>query len=184
MKMTTRVAFDNMKYHRSKNILIGIAIMLTTFLLYVVPSVGKGMIDTQNAAVNKIYPTWHAMYRDVDADTAQKLVLHHDIEQSGLMVNVGEMMLGKATVSLMYLDESAAGLYRVMPERGRLPEAEDEIVVSQGILEALGQQADIGDTVCVPYQVYRDEGLDYGQEKEFRVCGFLADSDLSREQKV
>lgn len=184
MKMTTRVAFDNMKYHRSKNILIGIAIMLTTFLLYVVPSVGKGMIDTQNAAVNKAYPTWHAMYRDVDADTAQKLVLHHDIEQSGLMVHVGEMMLGKATVSLMYLDESAAGLYRVMPERGRLPEAEDEIVVSQGILEALGQQADIGDTVRVPYQVYRDGGLDYGQEKEFRVCGFLADSDLSREQKV
>ena len=30
MKMTTRVAFDNMKYHKSRNILIGIAIILTT----------------------------------------------------------------------------------------------------------------------------------------------------------
>ena len=41
MKMTTRVAFDNMKYHKSRNILIGIAIILTTMLLFVVPTVGK-----------------------------------------------------------------------------------------------------------------------------------------------
>ena len=184
MKMTTRVAFDNMKYHKSKNILIGIAIMLTTLLLFVVPSVGKSMIDTQNAAINKIYPTWHAMYRDMDADTMQRLVLHHDIERYGLMMRVGEMMLGNADVSLMYLDETAADLYRVMPETGYIPMREDEIVVSQGILEALGQQADIGDFITVPYQIYRDGGLDYMQEKEFRICGFLQDADSSREQKV
>ena len=184
MKMTTRVAFDNMKYHRSKNILIGIAIMLTTFLLFVVPSVGKGMVDVQNAAINKVYPTWHAMYRDVDTDTMRGLVLHHDIERYGFMINVGEMMIEDTTVSLMYLDETAAELYRVLPERGRIPETEEEIVVSQGILEALGQQADIGDTIRVPYQIYRGDGLDYRQEREFRVCGFLADSSLSREQRV
>ncbi len=184
MKMATRVAFDNMKYHRSKNILIGIAIMLTTFLLFVVPSVGKGMVDVQNAAINKVYPTWHAMYRDVDTDTMRGLVLHHDIERYGFMINVGEMMIEDTTVSLMYLDETAAELYRVLPERGRIPETQDEIVVSQGILEALGQQADIGDTIRVPYQIYRGDGLDYRQEREFRVCGFLADSSLSREQRV
>ena len=50
MKMTTRVAFDNMKYHRSRNILIGTAIILTTMLLFVVPTVGKGMVDLQFAA--------------------------------------------------------------------------------------------------------------------------------------
>ena len=184
MKMTTRVAFYNMKYHKSKNILIGIAIMLTTLLLFVVPSVGKSMIDTQNAAINKSYPTWHAIYRDVDADTMQELVLHHDIERYGLMMSVGEMTLEHADVSLTYLDETAAELYRVMPESGYIPMQEDEIVVSQGILEALGQQADIGDTITVPYQIYRDKGLDYMQEKEFQVCGFLEDTDSNREQKV
>lgn len=184
MKMTTQIAFDNMKYHRSRNILVGIAIMLTTLLLFVVPSVGKSMIDTQNTAVNKYYPTWHAIYPNVDTDTMQKLVLHHDIERYGLMMNVGEMMLENADVSLIYLDENAADLYRVLPERGCIPTQADEIVVSQGILEALGQQADIGDFITVPYQIYRGAGLDYMQEKEFRVCGFLEDTDLSREQKV
>lgn len=184
MKMTTQIAFDNMKFYRSRNILIGIAIMLTTLLLFVVPSVGKSMIDTQNVAVNKSYPTWHAIYPDVDADTTQKLVLHHDIERYGLMMRVGEMMLENADVSLIYLDENAADLYRVLPKSGYIPMQADEIVVSQGILEALGQQADIGDSITVPYQIYRGTGLDYMQEKEFRVCGFLEDTDLSREQKV
>lgn len=60
MKMTTRVAFDNMKYGKSKNILIGIAIFLTTMLLFIVPTVGKGFIDLQFAATNELYPSWHA----------------------------------------------------------------------------------------------------------------------------
>ena len=33
MKMTTRVAYCNMRHYKSKNILIGIAIILTTLLL-------------------------------------------------------------------------------------------------------------------------------------------------------
>ena len=49
MKMTTRVAYDNMKYYKSRNILIGIAIVLTTLLLLVIPTVGKGMADYQFA---------------------------------------------------------------------------------------------------------------------------------------
>lgn len=43
--MTTRVAYNNMRYHKSRNILIGIAIVLTTMLILVIPTVGKGMID-------------------------------------------------------------------------------------------------------------------------------------------
>lgn len=34
MKMTTRVAYCNMRHYKSKNILIGIAIILTTLLHY------------------------------------------------------------------------------------------------------------------------------------------------------
>ena len=56
MTMTTIVALKNMKYHKSKNILTGIAVLLTTFLLFVIPTVGYGIIETQNAAVNRTYP--------------------------------------------------------------------------------------------------------------------------------
>lgn len=183
MKMTTRVAYCNMRHYKSKNILIGIAIILTTLLLFVIPSIGKGMVEVNFAVINKIYPTWHALYRNVDESTVMKLAAHHDVKTYGLRSDAGYMNLEDATVSMMYMDRTGMELYKVKLKEGQLPQKENDIVVSKGILEALGQNGKIGDTITVPYQILKDDGLDYTKEKDFRICGFLADNESSKEQK-
>ena len=184
MKMTTRVAYDNMKYYKSRNILIGIAIVLTTLLLFVIPTVGKGMIDYQFAAVRRMYPSWHALYRNVDEETVRQLTAHHDISTYGLRSDAGYMNLDDADVSMMFMDAKGLELYKMELAKGRLPEREDEIVVSEGILKELGQQGDIGDTVTVPYQIYRGGSLDLTETKEFQICGFFEDSDSNLENRI
>lgn len=183
MKMTTRVAYCNMRHYKSKNILIGIAIILTTLLLFVIPSIGKDMVEVNFAVINKIYPTWHALYRNVDESTVMKLAAHHDVKTYGLRSDAGYMNLEDATVSMMYMDRTGMELYKVKLKEGQLPQKENDIVVSKGILEALGQNGKIGDTITVPYQILKDDGLDYTKEKNFRICGFLADNESSKEQK-
>lgn len=183
MKMTTRVAYCNMRHYKSKNILIGIAIILTTLLLFVIPSIGKDMVEVNFAVINKIYPTWHALYRNVDESTVMKLAAHHDVKTYGLRSDAGYMNLEDATVSMMYMDRTGMELYKVKLKEGQLPQKENDIVVSKGILEALGQNGKIGDTITVPYQILKDDGLDYTEEKDFRICGFLADNESSKEQK-
>lgn len=183
MKMTTRVAYCNMRHYKSKNILIGIAIILTTLLLFVIPSIGKDMVEVNFAVINKIYPTWHALYRNVDESTVMKLAAHHDVKTYGLRSDAGYMNLEDATVSMMYMDRTGMELYKVKLKEGQLPQKENDIVVSKGILEALGQNGKIGDTIIVPYQILKDDGLDYTKEKDFRICGFLADNESSKEQK-
>lgn len=183
MKMTTRVAYCNMLHYKSKNILIGIAIILTTLLLFVIPSIGKDMVEVNFAVINKIYPTWHALYRNVDESTVMKLAAHHDVKTYGLRSDAGYMNLEDATVSMMYMDRTGMELYKVKLKEGQLPQKENDIVVSKGILEALGQNGKIGDTITVPYQILKDDGLDYTKEKDFRICGFLADNESSKEQK-
>lgn len=183
MKMTTRVAYCNMRHYKSKNILIGIAIILTTLLLFVIPSIGKDMVEVNFAVINKIYPTWHALYRNVDESTVMKLAAHHDVKTYGLRSDAGYMNLEDATVSMMYMDRTGMELYKVKLKEGQLPQKENDIVVSKGILEALGQNGKIGDIITVPYQILKDDGLDYTKEKEFRICGFLADNESSKEQK-
>jgi len=183
MKMTTRVAYCNMRHYKSKNILIGIAIILTTLLLFVIPSIGKDMVEVNFAVINKIYPTWHALYRNVDESTVMKLAAHHDVKTYGLRSDAGYMNLEDATVSMMYMDRTGMELYKVKLKEGQLPQKENDIVVSKGILEALGQNGEIGDTITVPYQILKDDGLDYTKEKDFRICGFLADNESSKEQK-
>ena len=183
MKMTTRVAYCNMRHYKSKNILIGIAIILTTLLLFVIPSIRKDMVEVNFAVINKIYPTWHALYRNVDESTVLKLAAHHDVKTYGLRSDAGDMNLEDATVSMMYMDRTGMELYKVKLKEGQLPQKENDIVVSKGILEALGQNGKIGDTITVPYQILKDDGLDYTKEKDFRICGFLADNESSKEQK-
>lgn len=183
MKMTTRVAYCNMRHYKSKNILIGIAIILTTLLLFVIPSIGKDMVEVNFAVINKIYPTWHALYRNVDESTVMKLAAHHDVKTYGLRSDAGYMNLEDATVSMMYMDRTGMELYKVKLKEGQLPQKENDIVVSKGILEALGQNGKIGDTITVPYQILKDDGLDYTKEKDFRICGFLEDNESSKEQK-
>lgn len=183
MKMTTRVAYCNMRHYKSKNILIGIAIILTTLLLFVIPSIGKDMVEVNFAVINKIYPTWHALYRNVDESTVMKLAAHHDVKTYGLRSDAGYMNLEDATVSMMYMDRTGMELYKVKLKEGQLPQKENDIVVSKGILEALGQNGKIGDTITAPYQILKDDGLDYTKEKDFRICGFLADNENSKEQK-
>ena len=183
MKMTTRVAYCNMRHYKSKNILIGIAIILTTLLLFVIPSIGKDMVEVNFAVINKIYPTWHALYRNVDESTVMQLTAQHDVKTYGLRSDAGYMNLEDATVSMMYMDRTGMELYKVKLKEGQLPQKENDIVVSKGILEALGQNGKIGDTITVPYQILKDDGLDYTKEKDFRICGFLADNESSKEQK-
>lgn len=181
--MIGKISIANMKYHRSKNILTGIAIFLTTLLLFLVPTVGYDLIAGQQAAINELYPTWHALYRDVSEDTAQRLSAHHLISRRGLRSDVGYMSVEDAEISMIYMDEEGLDLYHLKLAEGTLPYAENEIVVSKGILEELSQTGGIGATITVPYQVNRDGGLDYVQEKEFVVSGLLDDTEINKEQR-
>lgn len=184
MSMVTRIAFGNMKYHKSRNILIGIAIFLTTLLLFLVPNIGKNLLDGQTTVVNDVYPSWHALYRDVDADTVQKLSAHHDVLDYGLRSDAGVMVAGDAQVSMIYMDEQGLSLYNIALAEGTLPQKENEIVVSKGILKALDQDGKIGSTITVPYQIERDGGLDLTGEQEFVISGFFEDSAASEEQQI
>ena len=183
MSMVFKIALSNMKYHKSKNVLTGIAIFLTTLLLFLVPTMGMDLINSQKAAVNKVYPTWHALFQNVPEDTVIKLASHHLVERYGLRGDLGYMAADDTNISMLYMDAQAIEMYKTKLSEGRLPEAENEIVVSRGILESLSLSGEIGDTVTILYQVYRNGSLDFIQKKDFVICGFLPDTETNKEQK-
>ncbi|MDD7050888.1 MAG: FtsX-like permease family protein [Lachnospiraceae bacterium] len=183
MSMITEIAVANLKYHKSKNILTGIAIFLTTLLLFLVPTIGMDLINCQKAAINEEYPTWHALFRNVSEDTAKKLSSHHMLECFGLRNDLGYIAVDDANIAMMYMDAQAVEMYKLKLSEGRLPEAENEIVLSRGILEELSLSGEIGDTATISYQVYRNGSSDFIQKKDFVICGFLPDTEESKEQK-
>ncbi|MBO5302819.1 MAG: ABC transporter permease [Lachnospiraceae bacterium] len=184
MKMVRKIAFANMKYHKSKNILTGIAIFLTTLLLYMVPTVGMALINGQFAMINELYPMWHGRYRELDSQIVEKLEVHHDIARYGLRSDVGKIKDTKAEVMLFYMDKECMDLCKIHLAEGRFPEKSEEIVVTKGILKEIGQQGNIGDTIRIPCQIYRNGGLDFAEEKQFVISGFLEDAEMEDENRT
>ena len=160
--------------------MIGAAIALTAFLLTAAPTVILGFITIQNQAVNKYYPTFHAMFRDVDSQTAKKLLADERVEQAGLREDAAAMYCDRdpdVRITMLSIDQAAAELSRQELAEGHFPEKADEIVVSKGILEAMGLEGTTGDRIQVPFRP--NGGSETRESREFTISGMVADSEIS-----
>lgn len=186
MNIITKTALSNFKKNKSRNVLIGIAIALTTLLLTVVPTALYGMIDMELSAMKNIYPSYHGMYRNVPEKDAKKMQSDAALKNVGLRLDPGMVALEsqKASVSMAFYDKNTVKLGKFDLENGRFPEKADEIVVSEGILKVLNQKGEIGDKITVPYQIYEENGLGLKREKEFTITGMTKDSKESLEKNI
>lgn len=186
MKMINRVALANTKYHKGKNLLSGIAIILTSVLVFLITSIGLGVVNVQNAAVNKVYPTWHAMYRQVSEENMGKIAQHDLIGEYGLRQDVGESVLNKDDFILIsYLDNGAQKLAKQTFTKGHAPKKGNDAVLSRDALKTLGYpNAKIGDTIKIPIQIYEADGMGLQQEQTFRLTGFSPDIKNQNDEKI
>jgi len=176
MSMVNSTALANLRQNKGKNILTGIAIFLTAILIFTIPALGIGVADLQMSAVNKIYPTYHAMFRNVDAQTAEELSYRAEIDSLGLRQDAAQIIIPKGSAPMIYMDETALLLGKMELENGAFPKSGNEIAVSQNLLKLLGLTAQPGDTISLSYQPLENGGLGYEKSKDFVVSGILPSS--------
>lgn len=183
MNTVTRTALANVKQNKSRNILSGIAIILTTLLIFIVLTVGYDSITIRFAGVNAYYPTYHAMFRQVTQEHADALKSHADLETVGLREDFGQVVCSDSDtlIVMMAMDSEALTLNKAELEEGSFPQTGNEVVIYRSMLDVLGIQADIGDEITLPFQLYEDGGMGYQQEDTFVVSGFLEGSDTAQE---
>lgn len=184
MKTVTKTALANVRQNKGRNILCGVAIALTTLLIFSILTIGFGIVHLQNAAVNAYYPNFHIMFRGVSEDGIKQLKAFDDIEEMGLREDFGQITDDDATMLMIAMDSKAISLNKQELEEGDFPKEKDEIVVTRSMLAELGMQAEIGDTITLPYQLYEGNMLGYGQEDTFRICGFAKQAESANENKT
>ena len=62
MKTVTKTALANVRQNKVRNLISGVAIILTTLLIFMVLTVGYAAVEVRFAAVNAYYPAYHAMF--------------------------------------------------------------------------------------------------------------------------
>lgn len=188
MNMITTTALANFRKNKSRNILVGIAIGLTTFLLTAVPTMITGQIGLQFRAVNELYTPFHGMYRNVDDAAAKEMLKDKTFEKAGVREDPAYIYCeGKrSSVNMMAMDPVVAELSKIKLKKGRLPEKADEIVVSKGLLKYMGLDGDVGDQLILPFQPVKSDGSGLGElmQKEFTVTGLIEDTRQALEQDI
>lgn len=183
MKTVTRTAFANLKLNRTRNIISGVAILLTTLLIFSVLSIGFGTISVQFAAVNEYYPTYHVMYRQVSEENVKKLKAHNLIEDMGIREDFAYGVDDDSDILFLAMDSLGISYNKIELEEGTFPSGEKDIALPRQMLEEYGlEDARVGDEITLPFQLVEDGGLGYQTEDTFQISGFLK-ADINEEKK-
>ena len=113
MKTVTKTALANARQNRTRNMISGAAIILTTLLIFMVLTVGYASVKVRFAAVNAYYPPYHAMFRQVSEEDAGKLKSHNDMEEVGLRSDLGEGVDDDSTILFLWMDAQALELNKI-----------------------------------------------------------------------
>ncbi|WP_027701707.1 ABC transporter permease [Metaclostridioides mangenotii] len=173
MKTVTKTALANLKQNKGRNILSGIAIILTTILMLATMTFGFGMVKLQATAVNKVYPTWHVMYRDMPEHKVEALKQHADVETLGKRIDIAEATVKDSAVRFINLDKISSELNKVKLKSGKMPASKNDIALTQGLLNKIGKNLKVGDLVSFPYQIIEKDGLGYEKQGEFKISGII-----------
>lgn len=176
-----RVADRTRKAGRGRNVIAVLAIALTTLLFTSVFTVGGSLIEkNQEETMRQVGGSAHAGFKYLtqeEYDIVKKDKKLKDVSYRTLVGDAVNDDLKKLRTEVSYYEDLNAKLSFCYPEKGRMPEAEDEIVTSDFVLKALGVTCEIGAKVPVVLDV---DGKRY--DKIFTLSGYYKGDMISQSQ--
>lgn len=185
MKKTNTVrglALSKLRYNKSRTILTGIAIMLTTMLLMAIGTIGMAMLDMNRQMYAEA--DYHASFADLTPDQVDILSRHIQVEAMSTAEAFADIVNGKMNGALAYretikdtrtTDEEDA-FHSVYLESGHYPEAEDEIASSPAFFRRVGAEPVIGGKVTLSFRI---NGKGEILTRDFTICGLEPDVEIS-----
>ncbi len=185
MKRTNTVrglALSKLRYNKSRTMLTGIAIMLTTMLLMAIGTVGTAALDMNRQMY--ALADYHARFGGLTPEQVNVLSKHIQVETITTTEVFASIENGKMNGALSYQetlkdDRSADGddsLHSVELASGHYPETEDEICSSPAFFRRVGAEPVIGGKVTLSFRV---DGKGKILTREFTISGLEPDVEIS-----
>lgn len=158
-KIMKEMVQGNLKVHRKRNLLLVLAITLTTILFTSVLEIGfGGMQSIQETQLKLSGMKADAELRFLDKEQFQKVQNSDLFESVGGRVPIA-LMEGetKRPIEIDYLDKAGMEAYYLSLEEGKMPEDEKEVLLSEQALEELGIKKEVGSHVPVSFTLRGQE---------------------------
>lgn len=174
MNTITSLARSNIKRDRTRSILVGFSIIMTTMLLTAIASVGYGIIQMNRGNAGEWYGSYYGYMRSVSEEQITEMSRHSEFTEIGKAAFFGTVDMDRDSY-LVWADEEAAEMNNAERDvaEGRYPQAENEIAAQYAFFRELGiENPKIGDTVSVHWRRNLNEPF---VEDTFVICGLLKD---------
>lgn len=178
------LALSKLRYNKSRTLLTGIAIMLTTMLLAAIGTVGVATFDMNK----QIYSMsdYHASFNGLTPEQVQILSSHIQVEALNTSETFADIINGKMNGVLYFqetlrddrADTTGSGIHAQEPAEGHYPEAEDEICSSPIFFRRVGAEPVVGGKVTLSFRV---NGKGEILTKEFTISGLLPDVEIDED---
>lgn len=178
----TKIAKNNIKYNKSKSILIILTIFLATTLLSSVAMVGLDWTEVNKRNVIQYYGSYHGLYGRVDETKYEKIKSHADIDSTGIINGIGSMKEyeDETKIALAYVDENAFKFNSFKLVDGKLPVNKNEIAIDDMALKKLGYEEKLNQTIEIEYEDYASGEIVI---KDFIVTGITKSSESAQVKK-
>lgn len=175
------LALQHLRYNKSRTLLTGIAILLTTMLLTAIGTIGVAILDMNR----QIYSLsdYHASFNGLTPNQVQTLSSHIRVEALSTSEVFADISNGKMNGALTYTDvlrddraESADRTpHAVTLEEGHYPEAENEICSSPVFFRRVGAEPVVGGKATLSFRI---NGKGEILTKEFTISGLMPDVEI------
>ena len=165
------LAVSKLRYHRSRTILTGIAILLTTTLLTAIGTSAIAVLD-MNRQMAKAMSNYHAAFRLTSAEQLATLSNHINVESLETAETFAKIIDNNTNGFLNCLETVKEGLYfyGLQPAEGHFPEKADEICAVPAFFTDMGAEPVIGGKVTLSFRVNSKGEI---QTREFTISGLL-----------
>ena len=169
-KAINNIATSGIKAKLSKYVILVMAVVLTSLLFSSLFSVGGSMInEMQEGAMRQAGGSSHGSFKYLTEAEYDQIKDDPKLKSVNYRIMVGNLAneeLKKVRSECYYAQDKNAKEGFSYPTKGKMPEAEDEVVLSNVVLDALNVPCEVGSKVTLDIEI-EDEVI----EKEFTVCG-------------
>ncbi|HZK84190.1 MAG TPA: ABC transporter permease [Desulfosporosinus sp.] len=166
-KLTRRT----LKAGKIRNIMVILAIVLTTTLFTSLFTIGMGLVETmQQETMRQAGGSAHASLKYLTDQEFADLKDHSLIKQIeySVMLGMGENPeFLKHHTEIRYATDGDAKLSFSYPTQGRMPEHANELATDTTVLDLLGLPHTVGQKLTMDYSINGEKS-----SKEFELCGF------------
>lgn len=177
MNTVLSLALSRLKYNKSRTLLTGAAVFLTSVLLTGLAASTAGIIDMEHKQA-QAESNVHATFKALDREQIETLKNHVSVESVKTNEIFATVEYEKMNGFLTYASELKPGIYQGMGNliSGHMPETADEISGPAAFFERMDTAPELGGKITISF---RAGGKGEIQTREFTICGIAEGRDVS-----